>query len=454
MTKTYDLPELGEGIESAEVVNVLVTEGDDVDEGQGVLEVETDKATAEVPAPAAGRIAEVLVGAGDTLEVGQPYMRMESDADSERDEEDAGDVETGEAKTDETDETDGESGDQESREARKGDAEKDDEEREARGRTGRDAPQGQALRGAGGARRASRERDGESDRQGRARPASPSVRRFAREIGVDLERVPGSGAGGRASIADVKEYARLSREVREGPHPGAPEDLEDEEQLEIRALSPTRRTIAKRMRESWTSVPQVTLNARADVTGLTRALEREEDGASLTAVLVKVLALAVRAHPLAGAWLDEHRERVVQRSDVHVGVAVDTERGLLVPVLRRADRKSVPDLGRDLGELADRAREGRLDAEDMRGGTATLTNLGGLGIETFTPILVPGQTVILGVGRSSTGPEYVEGRLEPRERLPLSLTFDHRLLDGADAARVLGSIVRALEDPWSFLLEG
>jgi pyruvate dehydrogenase E2 component (dihydrolipoamide acetyltransferase) len=289
------------------------------------------------------------------------------------------------------------------------------------------------------------------------------VRRFAREIGVDVARVAGSGPGGRVSIGDVKAHARGTRELRAeqvgaGLSPEA--EAPDEERLEWRPMSGVRRAIARRMRTSWTTIPHVTLHAVADTTLLQRALdrqrEREDDEATrvgLTAVLVRVLALALRAHPEANARIDEAGERIGRRDFVHLGVAVDTERGLLVPVLRDADEAGAAELADELRRLAERARAGRLKPDEMSGGSATLTNLGTLGIERFTPLLVPGQAVVLGMGRARTSVAWVDGHPEPRLELPLSLSFDHRVLDGADAARLVQWIVRALEDPWSLLLQ-
>lgn len=451
MTETVELPELGEEIERAEVVGVLVSAGDDVEREQSLLEVEADKATVEVPSPRAGRVVEVLVEEGEELEVGQGFLRLETVDGGEDSDTDEG---SGRA-DDEEDESGGDGVNQAADDGPRRTTEESAAESDREDRSRRRAEEPTEARHDGtetGESGGPRARD-------RQRPAAPSVRRFAREIGVAIERVSGSGPGGRVSIGDVKAYAREAREPG-GDLASGDVSSSEEASLDWQRLSRVRRTIGRRMLESWRRAPQVTLHAHADVTAVRQAIElrrdRSEEGddtPGLTAVLVRVLARALRAHPAANVRPDERGEKFGRRDHVHIGLAVDTERGLLVPVLRDADRKSASELGLEARELAEKARSGRLGTREMSGGCATLTNLGALPIDGFTPILPPGQVVVLGVGRASATPSCVDGRVEPRERLPMSLTFDHRYLDGAAAAGLLAWIVRRLEDPWSSLLD-
>ncbi|HVS10390.1 MAG TPA: dihydrolipoamide acetyltransferase family protein, partial [Planctomycetota bacterium] len=291
--------------------------------------------------------------------------------------------------------------------------------------------------------------------------AAPSVRHFAREIGVDIGRVQGSGPGGRVSIGDVKEHARRSRQA---PAEAAGEPLPDLArwgEVEREPLSSVRRTIARRMAHSWRTAPHVTLDAEADVTDVEAVRQRYKARAqgmggnlTITAILLKIAAAALRRFPRANASLDEEDGSLVVRKYVNVGVAVDTERGLLVPVVRDADQKTILELSVELAEMAERARKGKLRPDDMQGGGFTLTNLGSFGVGTFPPILHPPEAVVLGIGRAKLRPVYVEGELKPRLVLPLSLSFDHRVLDGADGARLLGFVVEALESPLALAMGG
>ncbi|MYH40786.1 MAG: 2-oxo acid dehydrogenase subunit E2, partial [Chloroflexi bacterium] len=298
--------------------------------------------------------------------------------------------------------------------------------------------------------------------------AAPSVRTFAREIGVDIREVSGSGPGGRISQDDVKRHARSSPRTGPAGGPpaaggGAPVDFARWGEVERLPMSRVRRTTAETISRSWQS-PHVTLFQKADVTELEALRRRYRErvsragGGNLTmvAILLSVCASALRQHPRLNASVDSEAQEIVHKRHVHIGVAVDTERGLLVPVVRDADRKNVTELSAELAELAAKAREGKLGLDEMRGGSFTISNLGGMGTGFFTPILNPPEVGILGVGRAATEAVWDEGAgaFAPRLLLPLSLSFDHRIVDGADGARFLSWVVEALEQPLLLALEG
>lgn len=268
-----------------------------------------------------------------------------------------------------------------------------------------------------------------------AAPASPAARRLARELGVDLAAVAGSGPGGRIVEDDVRRAAATA-----GPAPGAAS-------APGHPLAPARRVLADRLRTWQAATAQLTLTAEADVTALAGALSSGPgDGAgSYLAAAVRACALALRNHPgLGSRWVDG---RVVEPVDIDIGVAVALEGSLVAPVVRNADGKSVDAIRREVADLAGRARAGTLTIGEMHDAVFTVTNLGGFGIDAFTPLLDPPQTAILGLGRARPRPAVVDGRIEPRILMILSLTVDHQVTDGVPAASFLTDVVRRLEDP-------
>ena len=434
MADDFALPDLGEGIEEAEVIGVLVRPGDAVEADQPLIEVETEKANLDVPSPRAGVVEAVHVAVGDVIRVGQPIVAIAAAAG-------AADPHPAPASAD--------------------------------GGGGRSEASAPSVEEGIGAVEPSLPLARAAGEDGGGVAASPSVRMFAREIGVRIGDVVGSGPGGRVSLDDVKAHARalLSALYASGgaaapaapsaptPAPDAPAagalpDLARFGPVERERMSPTRRTTMRTLADSWAQSPHITLQRKADVTALD-ARRRElrervaEAGGALTMlpILIQVAARALAEFPRLNAAIDAGTEEVVYRRYVHVGVATDTERGLVVPVVRDADRKSLTELAVEVRELAERARDRKLGVEDMRGGTFTISNLGGLGTGFFTAILHPPQVGILAVGRAETEPVWIDGAFEPRLRMPLGLTVDHRLVDGADAARALGFIVEALEAP-------
>ncbi|MBX5477262.1 MAG: 2-oxo acid dehydrogenase subunit E2, partial [Clostridia bacterium] len=304
-------------------------------------------------------------------------------------------------------------------------------------------------------------------------PAAPSVRRFARELGVDITQVRGTGPGGRISMDDVKAYVRERQQALAAGLPGALAaglpaapavplpDFSKWGEIRREKMSGVRRATAHHMARVWATVPHVTQFDEADVTEIERfrkaygpRVEAAGGKLTVTAILLKVVAQALKVFPKFATSVDMAAEELIYKNYCHIGVAVDTEHGLLVPVIRDVDKKSLIQLAVELGEVAERARQRKLAPEDMQGGCFTISNLGGIGGTGFTPIVNAPEVAILGVSRTQVRPVYTGDRFEPRTILPLSLSYDHRVIDGADGARFLRWIVEALEHPLLLALEG
>ena len=287
--------------------------------------------------------------------------------------------------------------------------------------------------------------------------ASPTVRRLARELGIDLSNIRGTGAGGRLRPDDLRR--RLEQ-------PGAPVESEDFSRwgpVTREPCSPVRQTIAQRMIDSWTAIPHVTQFDEVDATALLNLVERygpvfkeQKATLTLTAIILKVLPLWLREHRKLNASLDEARQEIVYKAYYHLGIAVDTEAGLIVPVLRDVDQKPLLDLAKALGLLVERTRQRKLTAEDMQGGTFTVSNQGSIGGTHFTPIIKRPEVAILGLGRAVPKPVVSDGKISVRPVLPVALSYDHRVIDGADAARGITTLKRRLEQlrPSDVGLEG
>ena len=448
----FKLPDLGENIESGEVINVLVAEGDPLSEDQPVIELETDKAVIEVPSTVSGTVSRVLVAEGDRAQVGQVILTVEEvGADG------AAAAPAGEPPAAAP------APEQEIREPAGPEpvAAPADGSAAPTPSESSPAPAGDGDAAGGGGPAESPPPAGEPQK---LIPAAPSVRRLAREIGVDIAEAEGTGPGGRIREEDVKA---LSRRLHESPAaaPGSPAaaplpDFSKWGEIEVEPFSNVRRITAQRMAAAWSAIPHVTQFDQADITGLEAwrkgyAPQVERAGAKLTptAVLLKVAASALRAFPSFNASIDMAGEQIIFKSYVHIGVAVDTPRGLLVPVIRDVDRKSVTEISLELGETAEKARTGKVAVADLEGGTFTVSNLGGLGGTAFTPIINAPEVAILGAARSRTEPVYVDGELQPRLILPLSLSYDHRLIDGADGVRFLRYLCQGLENPYFLAFE-
>jgi pyruvate dehydrogenase E2 component (dihydrolipoamide acetyltransferase) len=421
------LPELGEGIESAEVVRVLVSVGETVTAEQALLEIETDKATVEVPAPAAGTVTEIAVTAGTTMAVGATILTLDSASA-----------------------TGGETAPEPTTSAAP--AATPEAVPPAASSLAVLAPTPTSTSARPGSVSVGPRRE-----TGRRRAlAAPSVRKLAREIGVDIDTVSGTGTGDRVSIDDVKTHARqaLTRLATPGAPSTAPAlpDFSRWGPVEREPMTRVRRTVARRMSQAWQTVAHVTQHDRADVSEFEAArktvkLASPDPPSTVTALAVAVVAAALKAFPKFNASLDTERNEVIYKGYINIGGAVDSEQGLLVPVIQAADQKSLGTLSTEIAALADKVRTRKATPQDLEGGTFTITNLGGLGGTSFTPIVNYPEVAILGLSRTAPSPVYVNDRFEARPILPLSLSYDHRLIDGADGVRFLRWIANRLEHP-------
>jgi pyruvate dehydrogenase E2 component (dihydrolipoamide acetyltransferase) len=431
------LPELGEGVTEGMVSQVLVAVGDRVEAGQGILELESEKAVAEIPAEAGGKVVELRVKEGQTVRVGDVFAIIEASGDAGKASEPAKD---------------------ESKPA--------EQKRPARPqlqvleRPKEDAPAAKAP----AARQAS-ERGSASER---ATLAAPTVRRLARELGVNLEDVPTADDSGRVTTGDVRQFAEggatpappAGGEVEKASAKGGV-TAEGKWGVERReGMSQIRKKTAERMLANWTSIPHVTHHDSADVTEIEnmrkkygKQVEKAGGRLTVTAVLVKVVAEALKRFPKFNASLDMEAKEVIFKQYYHIGIAVDTPNGLLVPVIRDADQMSLTEICVAMPALAEKARDRKLSIDEMQGGTFTITNLGGIGGTSFTPIINGPEVSILGVSRSRIEPIHINGQFSPRMMMPLSLSYDHRIIDGAEAARFTRWVAEAIEQPWILFLD-
>ena len=422
MPVKFALPDLGENIESGDVIRILVDVGDRLAEDQTVIELETDKAVIEVPSSVDGTVTGILVQQGDTIAVGQPILEVEGAAAPAAEE-----APPAPAPAEEP-------------------APAPIPQEPATAPVVEEAPPAPTLTSTDG-----------------PVPAAPSTRRLAREIGVDIAQVQGSGPGGRISIDDVKAHSKKLHATRAAA-PTAAAPLPDFSQwgaVERQPMTKVREITAERLAQAWATIPQVTQFDKADITNLENwraayGKKAEAAGGKLTptAILIKVLGIALKVFPQFNASIDIAQREVVYKRYFHIGIAVDTPHGLLVPVVRDVDQKNIIELAVELSELAQKTRERKIAPADMQGGSMTISNVGTMGGTAFTPIVNPPEVAILGVARSQVEPTYIDGQLQPRTLLPLSLSYDHRLIDGADGARFLRWVCTALEDPFIALLEG
>lgn len=453
MAVEIKLPVLGEGVDSGTVAGVLVTAGDSVEADAPLIELETDKAVIEVPATEAGVVSSLPVKAGDTVAVGQVIAIIEPGAAAAPSPSPEASVEQPAAERTAAERTAA-------------------ERQERRGDPPPPAPAPPAVTAAPSAPPLAQPPvptapapAGEFNLPEWPIPATPNTRRFARDLGVDVTAVQGTGNDGRILSGDVVRTARAMLEAAgSGGSAAAPPPLPDFSRwgrIDREPMSGVRRATATHLSTSWTAIPHVTQHDDADITELERLRKRfgprvQEAGGKLTmtAIAVRVAASALRVFPRFASSVDMVSREVILKRYTHVGVAVDTDRGLLVPVIRDAGSKNVTELSVEIGALAARARGGKLTLEEMQGGCFTITNLGGLGGTAFTPIVNYPEVAILGMSRARVTPVHRDGGFEPRLLLPLSLSYDHRVIDGADAVRFLRWIVEALENPFLLSLEG
>ena len=474
MPTDFTLPELGEQIAAGDILRVLVKPGDTLVKDQPVLELETDKATIEVPSSMAGLVKEVKVKVGDTVKVGQAILSVEDGPVQPKQAESKSGPAKAEAARAKADEKipDGQPDVQVRDRPTKPDkdgvqdprvgpqapaAVADHDEAPARGRNVIDISRG--------ARAAA---EPEAPDQPPA-SAAPSVRRMARELGVDINEVAGSGAGGRISAEDVKDHAK--RLVAGAGKVGAvttgaavaPPDFSRWGEVERQTMRAVRRKTAEHLSAAWAAIPHVTQCDLADITGLeelrkkyAKTVEAAGGSLTITAIALKVVAAALKVFPQFNASIDMGADEIILKKYVNIGVAVDTDRGLLVPGIRDADQKNILQLSVEIAQLSEKARTRKISLEEMQGGCFSISNLGGIGGTYFTPIVNAPEVAILGISRARVAPVYNKesGQFVPRVMLPLSLSYDHRAIDGADGIRFLRWVVEALEQPFLLALQG
>ncbi len=447
----FKLPELGENIDQGDLVRLMISPGSKVSEGQPVMELETDKAVVEVPSSVSGTVKEIQVKEGQKVKVGQVIFTLEGGASAQPEKTKYAPVEHI----------------SEQHEARLS----VQAAIQAEGKTPAqvflpDQPQPAAPKPF-----AMPEQLGKvAGTEYRApAPAAPHVRRLAREVGVDIYEVKGNGPGGRISESDVKAHAKAllssaaaaqSDQGRQFAQPELP-DFTRFGKVERVSMRGVRRKTAQHLREAWTTIPHVTQQDKADITELEHLRARfapkaQEAGGKMTvtAIALKVCASALKVFPQFNASIDMAKEEIIYKQYVNIGVAVDTDRGLLVPVIHDVDKKNIVELAAELTQLSKKARDKKLTPAEMEGGTFTITNLGGVGGTGFSPIVNHPEVAILGLSRASMEPVWMNGKFEPRQVLPLSLSYDHRLIDGADAARFLRWIAEAFEQPFLLSVQG
>ena len=450
----FRLQELGENISDGDLVRLMIAPGAKVSEGQPVMELETDKAVVEVPSTVSGVVNEVKVKEGQKIKVGQVIFTLQGAAPSQ--------TEAARPQSRPVEHVTGQHGARLAFQAAI----------RAEGKTEEqalppDQPQPQPASFTMPAQLG--KVAGTEHRE--PVPAAPHTRRLAREIGVDIYAVKGTGPGGRISEDDVKAQAKAALAAataatqtppRAG-HFAAPKlpDFAKWGQIERVSMRGVRRKTAEHLAESWNTIPHVTQHDRADITELEQLRARfapkaEQAGGKMTvtAIALKVCAAALKVFPQFNASIDMEKEEIIYKQYINIGVAADTDRGLLVPVIRDVDKKNIVELAAELSQFSSKARDKKLTPDEMEGGTFTITNLGGIGGTAFTPIVNHPEVAILGLSRGRMEPEWINGKFEPRLILPLSLSYDHRLIDGADAARFLRWIAEAFEQPFLLSVQG
>ncbi len=432
------LPDLGDNVASAVVVGVLIKEGDTVEVGQPVLELETDKAVMEAPASEGGTVSKVMVKPGDEVKSGQVIAVL------------GGAMPSAEA-------------------PKPAPATPPSPPPAPAAAQPASIPSAAQPPSVPAPPRSAASLPSAPEGQRRLIPAAPSVRRLAREMGVNLLEVVGSGPAYRISESDVKRFASGEAPVlAPAPQPSSPSapalpDFSKFGPVRREAMSGVRRATVRSMAQAWSTIPMVTQFDKADITEMEALRKRiapraEKRGAkvTMTAILLKIAAAALKQFPKFNASIDTATNEVVFKGYIHIGVAVDTPTGLLVPVVRDVDKKGVIALAAELGEIAAKARERKLTPEEMQGASFTISNLGGIGGTGFTPIVNWPEVAIMGVSRSSIEPVWnaEKAAFEPRNIMPFSLSYDHRLIDGADAARFCRFVAEMLEDPFLLGFEG
>lgn len=454
------LQTLGENIESATVVKVLVSTGDSIKEDQSIFEIETDKATIEVPSSKAGKVLEVLVKEGEKAKVGQIVLKLEVSGTAPA--------------------------------VKEAPASAPALKQEAPAPAPVYTQPVQPAQPAAAVFTSTEQildeikspevmynppkafMDSQPPIAPNAAPAAPSVRRLARELGVNIGVIPGSGPGGRISIEDVKAYVKKLNESRAAAPAqvvvqsaaGAAQikplpDFSKFGTVERKPMNNVRAKTAEHLSYAWSTIPHVTQFDKADITDIEEmrkqfspVVQKSGGKLTMTGILVKVITQALKVFPQFNASVDMQKMELVYKNYYNIGIAVDTEHGLIVPNIKNADRLNLTQISAELAVISEKARNKKVSLEDIQGGCFSISNLGGIGGTYFTPIVNSPEVAILGVSKSQYEPVYKNGEFVPRLMLPLSLSYDHRIIDGADAIRFLRWIIEALENPFKLLIEG
>jgi pyruvate dehydrogenase E2 component (dihydrolipoamide acetyltransferase) len=421
------LPKLGEGADSGVVVSIAVKEGEQVAKGQTILELENEKAVAAIPSSASGRVSRVNVKPGDRISVGSVLIVLEGGGAPAGGSAPASPPKEKKIKP--------------SRPAAIKPEEEEEEETEQ-----------------------SEPSETAADKAGLPAAASPSIRKLARDIGIDLRKIRGSEAGGRIVLSDIRNYIKRLQRLANQAQGIAPAESEKPpvERIDFsqwgpinkRPFSPIRQTIARHMVENKVSIPHVTQFDEANISALNELRKKhapayEQKGArlTLTSFAIKAAVAALKKFPLFNSSLDEAANEIVFKEYYHIGLAVDTEQGLLVPVIRDADKKHLFQLSKEISDLAEKARSRKLSLDEMKGGTFTISNQGGIGGAHFTPIVNKPEVAILGLGRGALKPVVTkEKKIEPRLMMPIAISYDHRVIDGGEAARFTVELAQAFEN--------
>ena len=460
------LPEIGEGIEEASIINVFVSPGDSIKKEQSVVEIETDKAALELPSPFDGTISEVLVNVGDTIKIGQLIAKVNGggapaeEKPAEKKKPEKKETKKEEAKKEDVVED-------KAPEIKEEPVEEPEEVKETVDEVKEDVPETEEAK---------KEQEPDNvvpivpDEKKVSAPASPSTRKLARELGIDIGKVPGTEPGGRISADDVIRYAKniiASCETTADTHRGtyqpnlpALPDFTKWGEIERAKMNTVRRLTAENLTMAWT-IPHVTQHDKADITELDQLRKENKQKAkdaggnlTITPILIKVVASALKVFPEFNASIDMESTEIIYKKYVNIGFAVDTERGLFVPNIRNADKKNIIEIAKELSDISERTRNKKITPDELKGSTFTVSNLGGIGGTYFSPIIYYPDVAILGVSQSVIEPVHINGKFEPRLMCPLSLSYDHRIIDGAAAARFLRWVVKALEEPFKILFEG
>ncbi|HEX9263847.1 MAG TPA: 2-oxo acid dehydrogenase subunit E2 [Candidatus Binatia bacterium] len=427
------LPQLAEGVESGTVVSILIAEGQEIKKDQPFMELETQKAVGSIPAPNSGVVTKIHVKQGMEVTVGQVLISIDAGG---------GATASTAATTTSPQRTAG----------------RPTPSQPATPANHRSVSSNASANAAIGGYRY-------ESKSGAPPPAPPAIRKIARELGIDLTRVKGSESGGRINLGDLRDYVEHLQQIAfhgappaiqpaqaGAPAPSEPVDFAKWGPIRREKMSPLRRTVSRRMVESWTTIPKINQFADADITALLalrkkHAATYEKKGAhlTLTSFLLLVLGRALKKHPRANSSMDASSLEIIYKDYCHIGVAVDTEGGLIVPILRDIDRKSLLQLSEELHALTEKTRQRKISIDDLQGGSFTISNQGSIGGSHFTPIIYAPQVAILGVGQGQAKPVAVDSKIAIRTILPLCLAYDHRVLDGADAVRFLKEVIAGLE---------